>query len=162
MKDIIIFGDDGAGKSTLAKSLNMVQTHYQIIPLAQVIREELSKANPGLDFYSKPTPPSIRQMMIDYAQDVKKKRPYHFCLEVLKRREHNRPIIIDDARFLVEYLFFKKHDFFFIGLQSAPSGNIYSEECRHIVNFCDVKWFSQELRPDTMAKLVFRILLDFR
>lgn len=154
--NIIIFGDDGCGKSTLAKALSLLDPNISVVALADTLRMDLSEKYPKMDFISKPTPPFCREKMIETSQEVKKSNQLYYCIKALeKANKGNKETVIDDGRFWVEYSFFKKLGFTTVGIKTKkPSGYLYAEELENIIPLCDFLLESRENTPYIMAKKI--------
>jgi len=107
---IIIAGNDGAGKSHLAKTLCQ-DFHWPnaISPFGDCPRHEVA-ARYGLPLakvYQKPTPPEVRKLLIDWGLEKEAELGYkearQYVIDFWVNRHGHKPVaVIDDARFVEE------------------------------------------------------------
>jgi len=153
---IIISGIDGAGKSTLARTLYRRIRCSGILPMAESLRRELSKVVPKEEIkmlWEKPTAPHHRELLMKHSTDNRNKYgDSYYVLEWLKLRERELPrtvtVIIDDARFPCEFVGLrnKVDNSYHIHIHKEPSesqtGAYYSTLNGEAGSVCDLllKW----------------------
>jgi len=155
-KNLLIIGDDGVGKTTLANTLVSLRPYtFLRVSLASYLRSDLSEKYPHLDFYSKPTPQDVRSLMISRADELKALNKDFFCLEILKIINSLPPsmyVIIDDCRFLNEYHFFRKWDFIPVGLYKRnPGVQPYSDTANNLACLSELSFLTKDFSPYEMA-----------
>jgi hypothetical protein len=94
---VVITGLDGAGKSTTAGYIASLLPG-EVRPIAESLRMEVSAKFPGVDFWVKPTPPKVREMMIEHGNIRRCEDPNYFVKKWYVSVGEGTPII-DDLRY---------------------------------------------------------------
>lgn len=139
---ILLAGDYGVGKSTLAKYLEKIIPNSVNLSFANKIREKLNqRLNIGDDLYSKPSKEYIRYLIKGYGEYLKEKISKDIWADLVCREFFfslsKDILIIDDFRFLDEYhfmcgMFQKKVKIVYIGEK------INSYDLEKIYNLSDI------------------------
>ncbi|MFZ9521292.1 MAG: hypothetical protein ACO3A4_12525 [Silvanigrellaceae bacterium] len=124
MKLILISGDgQGAGRTFLANK--MTDNKSQIFSIVNIIRRQLEQKYPSYDWYNKSpeyklntmvgnTRKTIMQHLDELGRGLKKNDPLIWArqmveiLEYARDNEKHDTVVLDDIRFVDEYLFIKE------------------------------------------------------
>lgn len=122
MKNIILFGQMGTGKSTLARYLRD-KYNYKIFSLGEKIHKEC-------EFFGYPD----REHMQEYAESMREIFGINtWCDYVSNKSIGTEKICIDDGRQIHEYNFFIKKNFLTIGVSTED--NIRIERLKKRINY---------------------------
>ena len=125
MTNIILFGEMGSGKSTVAKIFNQLYGH-EIKSLGSKIHQECNLHGH-----------ETREEMQSYGQMMRKIFGKDiWCNYLYNNLEKNKPIIIDDARQLNEYNFFNSIGFIPIGITASEELRLsrLQERVNYVIN----------------------------
>lgn len=175
MRNVAIFGTDGAGKSTLARNLISHYHNFHIAPMAESLRIEI--ANSGLatldELWQKPTPPHIRHLLINYAKDRRAVNPDEFIekwvdLNYIERGWYvptgvcnvdNHNVVVDDTRYLNEFDYFHSNGFLTVFIDAPIHPDQYNQsqyykELDIIKPKCELYFISKASTPRRMVELM--------
>lgn len=169
MKNIAIFGMDGAGKSTLARAIRETHPEYKICPMAESLRIAIAKAGLATleELWAKPTTPRIRSLLINFAKDERAANPDKWITEWVKLNSKrftgiDQLAIVDDTRYINEFQYFKSRGFLTVYLDAPIDPALYQvaeyyQELPIIGTRCDLLYTSKESTPQRIAKSVLSL-----
>lgn len=148
--NVLICGNDGVGKSSLALDL-LVSKGYIIHPLAYCLRMDLANESSWTlqELWQKPTPSLVRRALIDFGEAKKEEHgELHWCERwqaYSKSLRTKGPLVVDDCRYPYEVDYIRKTegDWLVLFLKDTPilkEGYYYSELhktealCQHVLN----------------------------
>ncbi|WP_338442363.1 hypothetical protein VZG28_05160 [Synechococcus elongatus IITB4] len=167
---IAIAGNDGAGKSTVARSIReLIDPHRDCVirPLAESLREEIRQfVPPTVDPWQKPTPEWLRDLLKGWGGLRRSQDPEYWIkawVQGINLRESRPEIaIIDDLRYLNELNFVKERQgmVIFLDRQSRMKAGYELDELK--------RYADQRILVDPVGKvyasptLTFHLINDFR
>lgn len=152
--NLIIFGNEGAGKSSLGQALADI-AGYTPTAITSALRQELSQKYPHINFWQNRTPPGVMEMMSAYEGKYGR---YYWCEKwINNHNSHSNFWLIDDGRFQEDLDFFSELGFKSLYLSSVQTGGEY-ETLHSVGTQCDYEIQAKSLPVIELAKKVMEWL----